>query len=359
MNHRWSELLSAETFTAAGTKVMDIDLVDPISRLSVLMKLTNNGSVPTDHPAKALTKLEIVDGSDVLMSLSGMDIQALNFYNNMMLPYANLIYLDNVMALIEFDINFGRFLYDEQFALDCKKFRNPQLKITHNLAAGGSTPDAMELRVRADVFDEEIVSPSGFLMAKEIYSYSLVSAANEYVDLPNDHPIRTLMLLSRANAKAPYEQYNQLKLTEEQDKKTLLEGYTSDFQKVITGRYPLFTDLIYGACTAAGVDHYITPTFDAYPMLNSEGSGVAIGGPSFTNGGKKKIFGASSINFHGGYIGRCPHGAIAIPFGDQNDPDDWWDVTRLGSSRIKIKAGSSVEAASTLQVVLQQARAYK
>lgn len=358
MNFRWSEILSAETFTAAGTKVIDIDLVDPITRLSVLIKLTNNGSTPTDHPAKVLKKLEVVDGSDVLMSLSGMDIQALNFHANGMQGYQNLIFLNNVMAIIEFDIYFGRYLYDPDFAFDSSKFRNPQLKITHDLALGGSAPDSMDMRVRADVFDGKIISPTAFLMAKELISYTLVASANEYVDLPNDFPIRMLMLLSRAGAKAPYEQYNQIKLTEEQDKKVLLEGYVSDFQKVIEGNFPLWYDLIYGACTSSGVDHYITPTFNAYPQLNSEGSGVAIGQGAFTNGGTKKIYGASSVNFLGTFAGRCPHGSLPIPMGSLMDPSDWWDVGALANARIKITAGSSCDTTAAMQVITQQARKY-
>ena len=358
MNYRWSEILSAESFSAAGTKVIDINSGDPISRISILMKLTNNGAIPTDHPAKVLKKLEVVDGSDVLMSLSGMDIQALNFYANGMQGYQNLIFLDNIMALIQFDLYFGRYLYDQDYALDCSKFRNPQIKITHDLALGGSAPDAMEMRVRADLFDEKTVSPMAFLMAKELMSYTLVASGNEYVDLPNDYPIRMLMLLSRAAAKGPYEQFNQIKLTEEQDKRTILEGYTSDFQKVIEGNFPLWTDLIYGACTAAGVAHFITPTFDAYPMLNSEGAVQAVGQAAFTNGGTKTIKGTGNGNFLGTFAGRCPHGSIPIPMGNINDPSDWWDVTKLANARLKITAGSSCDTTAAMQIITQQERRY-
>jgi len=358
MNYRWSEILSAESYAAAGTKVIDIDLMDPITRISILMKLTNNGSVPTDHPAKVLKKLEVVDGSDVLMSLSGIDLHALNFYANGMQGYQNLIYLNNVMAVIQFDLYFGRFLYDPDYAFDSSKFKNPQLKITHDLSLGGSTPDAMEMRVRADVFDGKSISPAAFLMAKELMSYTLVASANQYIDLPTDFPVRMLMLLSRAAAKAPYEQFNQIKLTEEQDKKVILEGYTSDFQKVIEGNYPLWLDLIYGACSAAGVDHFITPTFDAYPMLNSEGAVQAIGQGAFTNGGTKTIKGTGAGNFLGTFVGRCPHGSLPIPMGNINDPSDWWDVTNLANARMNITAGARCATTAAIQIITQQARSY-
>lgn len=358
MKHRWAELLAAETITAAATKTIDIDLMDPISRLSVLMKLTNSSNTPTDHPDKALVKLEIVDGSDVIASLNGMEIRALNFYERSLEPYANLIYLNDVMTLLEFNINFGRFLWDKELAFDPKKFKNPQIKIQHSLGLGGSAPDSMDLRVRADVFDEDAPAPMGFLMPKEIYSYSLASSGNEYIDLPTDYPVRILMPLSRAASKAPHEQYNQLKLTEDMDKKTILEGYTSDFAKVVAGLYPTFKDLLYGGASAAGVAHFITPCFDAYPSLNSEGVAGYIYTEAFVNGGTKTIYGSTTENFHGIYTGRCPHGAIGFPMGNLQNPEEWWDVSKLKSARLKVTAGSSVESSSTLQLVLQQLRKY-
>ena len=359
MNHRWSELLAAETITAAGTKTIDIDLVDPITRISVMVKLTNNGSTPTAHPAAAITRIEIVDGSDILASLSGYECQALSFYHARQNPYANLIYLNDVMALMEYDIYFGRWLYDPEIAFDPKQFKNPQIKITHNLALGGSVPDSMDLRVRADVFDEKVITPLGFLQNKEIYSYSLASSGNEYIDIPTDNVIRKLMVMSRANAKAPYEQYNQVKITEEQDKKVIAEGYVSDFQKVLLSDLPLVSDLLYGASSLAGVVHYITPTFDSYPSLNAEGVNAQVYAEAFVNGGQKTIHSDVATNFHGLYSGRCPHGALAWDMGDQKVIEDWWQADKLVSARIKITAGSSVEAASTAQVVLQQYRKYK
>lgn len=358
MNYRWSELLAAETITAAGTKTIDIDLADPITRISVLIKLTNNGNTPTAHPAAAITKIEIVDGSDVLASLSGYEIQALDFYHTKQNPYSNIIYLDNVMALMQFNLHFGRWLYDQELAFDTKRFKNPQLKISHNLALGGSSPDSMDLRVRADVFDDMKISPIGFLQAKEIYSYSLASSGNEYIDIPTDNIIRKLMIMSRAASKAPYEQYNQIRLTEEQDKKVIAEGYISDFQKVLLSDLPLVQDLIFGAASVAGVDHFITPCFDAYPALNAEGTNAQIYTEAFVNGGTKKIYGDVAANFNGLYSGRCPHGALAWQMGDEELPDDWWQADKLISARLKITAGSSVEASSTAQVVLQQLRKY-
>ena len=359
MNYRHAELLASETITAAATRQpIDLKGLDPISRISILMKLTNNGSTPTDHPAKALVKAEIVDGSDILASLSGIQMQALSFYNNKKEPYFNNIFLDDVMSLMELSFDFGRSLYDPDLAFDPKNFKNPQLKIQHNLAAGGSAPDSMDLRVRADIFDGKTVSPMGYLMPKEFYNYSLASSGNEYIDLPVDHPIRMIMIMSRAAAKAPYEQYNQIKIDEDENKKVLIEGYASDLFKTIAGRYPLWADRLYGNAPTTGLPHFITPTFDAYPSLNAEGTNAAIYAEAFVNGGTKTIYGSAAANFHGLYSGQAPHGALPIPMGDQNDLEDWWDVTNLAKARLRITAGSAVESSSTCQVVTQQLRKY-
>lgn len=358
MNHRWSELLASETITAAGTKLIDIDLGDPISRITVLMKLTNNGSTPTAHPALALTKAEIIDGSDILASLTGYEMQALEFYHNGKTPYMDLIYLNNVMAIMALSFDFGRFLHDTDLAFDPKRFKNPQIRLTHSLASGGSAPDSLDLRVRADVFDDKIPAPMGFLSPKEIYSYSLVSSGNEYIDLPIDYPIRKLMIMSRAEDKAPHEQFNLIKLSEESDKKVILEAYTSDLYKIIAGDYPDWIDRIFGASSASGVDHFVTPTLSPYPSINPEGIDNHVYPEASHNGGTQKIYATGGGNFFGIYSGRCPHGAIAIPMGDQNDPQDWWNTPGLTRARLKITAGSSVESSSTAQVVAQQFRPY-
>lgn len=81
MNYRLANILAEEAATTAATKTLDINLADPISRIVVQMKGLNSSGVPTAHPAKMISKIELVDGSDVLFSLSGVEAQALNFHN--------------------------------------------------------------------------------------------------------------------------------------------------------------------------------------------------------------------------------------------------------------------------------------
>ncbi|GAI57748.1 unnamed protein product, partial [marine sediment metagenome] len=53
--------------------------------------------------------------------------------------------------------------------------------------------------------------------------------------------------------------------------------------------------------------------------------------------------------------GYLPHGVFEIPFGLQDDPNDWYDVSRIGSLKADIIGGSST---GTAELMLQQLRTY-
>jgi len=128
MNYRLASILPSEAANTAGTKTIDINVADPISRFVIQMKGLNSADAPVAHPAKMISKIELVDGSDVLFSLSGVEAQALNFYDEGKVPHTVLNYLNDVYAIATFHIDFGRFLYDPVLAFDPKKLRIHSLK---------------------------------------------------------------------------------------------------------------------------------------------------------------------------------------------------------------------------------------
>ena len=108
MLYRIASILASEAANTAGTKVIDLNLRKPISRITIQFKGTNNGSTPTAHPAKMISKLELVDGSEVLASLSGIQCQALNFYETGRIPTTVMEFRNDVMAIASYELNFGR-----------------------------------------------------------------------------------------------------------------------------------------------------------------------------------------------------------------------------------------------------------
>jgi hypothetical protein len=355
---RTAILLNAETATTAATKVIDLDISDPISRIVVSYKPTNNGATPTAHPDKCITKLEIVDGADVLVSVSGIEAKAAAILGGNNPSWPTLTFInDNVNSVI-LSLNFGRWLWDKVLALDPRKFTNPQLRITHDKSLGGSSPDAAVLSVFADIFDSENVSPTGFLSLREAFGYSLTSSAEQRVDLPVDKVIRRILLQSLAVDKQPYEQYNKIKLSIDSDKKVLIDNASvSDLLKFAAGN-PTMTEHVHGNIGNATVQHFITPTYAIKGSLT--GFGTAITGEQLNNiyGGNIDITTTSTGDVMALIHGGAPHGALSIPFGDQNDPADWLNLSGAKKLEAIITAGSSVGSSSTCQVVTESLRKY-
>jgi hypothetical protein len=275
MKYRLASILAHEDISTAGTKTLDISLKDVISRINIQVKATNNGSTPTAHPAKIISKIEVVDGSDVLFGLSGQEALALQFYNTRQTPFCVNNYLDNVMNITNYEINFGRFLYDPIVAFNPNKFRNPQLKVTHNKANGGCSPDACTLEVTADVFDQKEADPLGFLMAKENVSYTLSASANEYIDLPTDHTLRKLIIMSLYGGKQPWEQFNEVKLSEDNDKKVPLDDKTSDLLKYYGNLWPPLDEYIVGAALITTKPFYMMSSYEVVCAAMATGYGAA------------------------------------------------------------------------------------
>jgi len=355
MNYRLASLLAPEAADTAGTKTLDINLAEPISRITVQFKGTNDGTTPTAHPAKMVSKIELVDGSDVLFSLSGVQTQALNYYNKGHMPMNVLDYRNDVMAIATFDLDFGRYLHDPELAFDPRKFTNPQLKITHNKALGGTSPDAGELAVFAHTFDEKKVEPKGFLMSKEQYDYTLVASATENIDLATDYPYRMLMLLSLSDSLQPWNQYNQVKLSQDNDRKVIINNEkTSNLLKMLR-MHPRIVEKIIGTTKNGTQSFYCASSYERYASLVGLGAD-ADAYITDTYGSAIKVADSDAASVMILVAGYNPFGSLAIPFGLQNEIEDWFDMKNTGSLRLSLKAGDS--ASGTCEIVSQQARMY-
>jgi len=356
---RITTLLAAEAANTAGTKVIDIDSSDIISRIVLQFKATNSTGVPAAHPAKQISKIEICDGSDVLFSLSGIEAQALNFYEEDERPVHANMYVNDVMTQSTFHINFGRFLWDTKYALDPARFSNLQLKVTHNKASGGGTPDAGSISAFAMVMDKTDSSPIAFLMAKEIQSYTLTSSAHEYITLPTDYPYRRLIIQSLAAGKQPWEQYNKVKLSVDNDKQVLINNMsTSDLLKIFPHRE--FTELLVGTGTGSAEGTYCTPGMWAFAALAPLASALSAASVlTQAYGGYLTVLADSGELFQLLIHGKCPHNSMQIPFGEPLEPSTYLDVSKMASLKFDITAGSSVGSSSTCEIVSSQVRSYK
>jgi len=349
-------MLAEEDATTPATKTIDVDIAKPISRITVRMRATNNGSDPTAHPTKMLPKIELVDGSNVLFSLSGIEAQALNCYEHGYKPDQLLVYANDVMCDIAVQLNFGRFLWDEQLAFDGKKFSNPQLRITHDLSKGGSSPDAATLSVLAHAFDELLPVPVGFLMSKEQFGYTLNGTAKESIDLATDMAYRFLIIQSLYAGRTPSQQFNKIKLSEDNDARVVINDESTSLLIYLLQKHQRFVEYIltYGLGSANLM--YCTPTFltDVKAFALDSADATMFSTQSYGGSITATTEAAQLVQWL--VSGLCPHGALAIPFGDPALMEKWYDVSKIGALKLILTGGSG--ATGTCEIVSQQLRKY-
>jgi len=358
MKYRSTELLAAKSITTAGTETLEINVREPISRLSVIVRLTNSSWTPTGHPAKAIKQIDLQDGSDTLHSLRGIYSQAMAWYGTKEQPFNYINYTDNGLAVAVAPIYFGRHLWDRQLALDPTRFRNLQLKIAHDYSLGGAVPDSATLEVWADLFDEDPPTPVGFLEASSLWSKTLVASTVDYVELPTDQVIRLVMPAVSSDSEEPDINIDSFKLTEDHDKRTLYEMGVLEALQMFEARWPVFQEYGEGRTLAANnVPFYVTPAKDiqlsAQPSVDLDNY---INFP-WSGGSARNIMGSATSTIQIGIVGRCPHGAIPIPMGMIGEIDDWWDVTKVGSARMKMITGAG-DTSALYELLIQQLRRY-
>lgn len=355
---RITTLEAAASIATAGTKTIDLNISNPISQIVLIVKATNTDSVPEAHGAKMLSKIEVVDGSDLIFSLSGFEAQAMGYYHNGVLPFSVNNYRAASMNIQTFTLDFGRFLWDKELALDPTKFNNLQLKITHNLTNGGSSSTVGTLAAFAHVFNAGVATPVGFLSCKELYSYSLTSSALETITLPTDRPYRKLIVQSIASGKQPHEQYNKLTLSVDNDRVLLINNESvSDLIKFVSQLAPI-VEMIAGRGTGSGVDHFTAISFNGVINIGALGTALTAVTSEEFYGGAVAILSNSGQDFQAALSGYSPHGSLELPFGRQGVIEDWLNTDEIGSLVLKLIAGSSILGSSTVEITAQQLRKY-
>lgn len=358
MLYRQQNLLAAESITTAGTKTIDIKGRDKISRITAEVALTNNGWTPTGHPAKAVTKMELVDGATPLHSMRGQYTQSLAFYGSKDQPYNAITFTDNGKAKAAFPIYFGRELFDDELALDPAQHDNLQLKITHDYSLGGCTPDAATLEVWADIFDEKVINPIGFLAGTSHWSKTLVASTNDYVNLPTDHVIRLVIPCVSSDSEEPQVNISDIKLTEDGDKRILFEADVVALLHQFESRYPEWVEWFEGRCSSTAVSYYVTPAKDVVLLIVTSQDADTYWNTAWSGGQKRTmVSSAATPLFNGAIHGRSPHGAIPLPMGRIEEIASWWDVSRFESARIKMTTGAG-DTSALYELIIQQMRRY-
>lgn len=370
MRVRDATLLYQETQSSdASTKTIDLDVVDPVSALGFEFQATNGTTRNQNNSLeKCITKIEIVDGADVLCALSGEEIQALQFYKTGKRPMmrvdeqASKAYFSGMMLL------FGRYLYDQEYAIDFTRFKNPQLKITWDLtkvsgALNTTTTFAtgtFKISVWAKIL-EGMPAPGRFLMGKEIDSWT-GATGDKRKELPLDYVYHMIMLQTYLAGNDIRENITKVKMSCDTDKFIPFERYMFEWDEEMA---QLFGNVIIWKRAFATNDDsvYLPINREPHVAFVKDGNAALRGydvGLNYCWSGVANIYACTTDGSAYGtdfcfdilIEGHALHDTQPIPMGDMMRPETWFDPT----SYRKVELVLTEAAAAANKIIVEQVR---
>lgn len=363
MNYRLATIWPRKQYTADATEIIDVDIKDVISRIVITAEPDNNpsGANATGHPVRCITKIELVDGSDVLYSLNGAEAQGIDFYDNSRVTPSIMCYLNGMYSEMIVNMNMGRHLFDEELALDPSKFTNLQLKISLDIDAGGDEANDVYLTALAHIFDEKVPKPLGFLTTKEQKQYTLANSTHEYTDLPTDYLYRQIFLRAQRYGTGPEYQIDTVKISEDSDKRRPLDHTMFQILRNLVQEWHPYREWILVPGMTSAQYFYNTPCYWPCFFDTQWRSAVATAEASCYSGDGGRFqhdAEAAGPNHQILCQGWAPHAVVPLLPKFMNDYRIWYDPTKIGNLKLDVKGGSSVGTSQTCEIVTQQLRRY-
>ena len=368
MRYRHAYIEKDKVLADSGTEVIDIRVKDPITEFIIQVYATNYGARNIQSPiARCVSKIELVDGSDVLFSLNGHQTIALAFYDAGIMPARKIAEFPGYSQVDHFPIRFGRFSGDPVLAFDPTKFTNPQLKITWDLAtvntidSDGFIADSGRLTVIAKIMEEPAAAPTGFLMNKEHYSFTTAGSGDETIDLPTDYPYRKLLVRPYKTLTEITSVITDLKLSIDQGKFVPFDLASMDLSRMMEDWFGVARGKIAFSCDSGD-------TRELWMDMEINAWAIADEAQFWMFAVQNAWAGHCTIHsyFHDGntvdgvygllcYNARCVESSFCYPFGRQDLIEEAFQAPDFGSVRLVLTQDTADAAAS---VVLQQIRNY-
>lgn len=361
-------LEQGKTLADSGSHTVDISPIDSISELLVNVWADNGATNNLGSPIpRIITKIEVVDGSDILFSMDGRLAHALYYYLRGVVPEISIAEAPNYGQSVNIPLCFGRWLWDPLFALDPSRFKNLQLKISWNLAAvnavgaTGFVTGSGRLSVIAKVI-EGGEKPTHFLMHKDQYSWTTGASGDERIPLPTDYPYAMLMFRAYEAGVNMSNSYTNLKLNIDFDKIIPLDMEDGDIKNRIIDKYGMIKLPIIGRASDGDVREAWMA--DPYNVVFTPNSPSALAALQTLDAGRYTPYVrdyagvaiAADIDLFVELLGSGIWNCHAIPFGILDDPTTYLMAQDHGDIKVIITQGN---AGAEANIVLSQLRDYK
>jgi len=242
------------------------------------------------------------------------------------------------------------------YALDPKRFRNLQLKITHDEDLCNANCVVNELTVWAHVFSKTQPSPSAFFSVKEQYAYTPTVLGYEEIDLPTDAVIRTIYLDALLDNSWLGREFYDVRIDEDNLKTIMYDGRYTELMRMYRPLFGKYEHKVMAYIDTAATEFNVAPSQELVTVISGYNAAAKYASSIRQFGCAQSAIadGATYCQIYAsGYI---PHGIGAIPFGNRQAPEEWYDPRGLKRLRLRLQGGDN--ASGTYRVSTQQIRTY-
>lgn len=357
----------------SGTVTYDLPESGFMPELIVTAYSTPTASTDPALPlSEAITKIEIVDGSKVLKSLTGNQIKGLMMIHGPKSISGSETNDNAVEGHDEIRLLMGKIINGVNYAPDMSRFSNPQIKITYDysITTGkrGATYDAdaapaMKFTVLAKIVREGGKYTHGYVKSSEIYTFTQAASTETPVEIPRGEKLIGLGIEAGYDALQFTDDVNQLKLDFDNSDWIPIEFYEDE---VISCQKLYFPEGFEYNFMMDIIDAVEIDTHMGY-VTHIDGTGLSSGGRSFEYDGSHK--GVEAV----GYMDVATPTAIAtyeqvyisskgfIPFGMwylpmsmiQDGADDTLDTTAYSRIVLKMTSSASASTSSTPSIIAE------
>jgi len=361
MKQRIATLYAPQDPGADTTLLVDVKPRDIISAIDIFFRVTNvTVSVMLDAVTACIPSIELVDGSDTILSISGAELQAIDFYDRLVMPHHEI----NLTVGGYFEIGlthyFGRYLWDQVFALDPTKFKNPQLKIQFVQAACNTNGDVVEMAVYAHCFGDGGPTPSAMLINREIHQHTMLATTHQYPDLPTDRVIRKILLRGHSEDHDPITLFETIKLSADGGAYIPIEIHADMLERMLMRKYPRISEIytMDGDVTAKTIHSALSSDQDISLSYDVIAAG-AFAVPTWTGALCELAASVATVDAYGAKVsGRMPGNCFPLDFGVPDDPDSWLKAGDFGSLELDLLSTGDADVGDVTHVVVQQVRPY-
>ena len=371
MRFRRTYLRKDEVIAASGTLITNLDVKDPIRSIDLEFEGTYDGTADYDdhHLYHDISKIEIIDGADVLFSMNLKQLEALNAYELGHMPYLLLKASGTNTVREKVTIFFGRGVSDLLLMLNPAAFINPQIKITYSFTEGANYWDTntQKVSVIVNCVEEGVGAPLGFLMGKEIYSWTTATSGDETIDMPRDFPYRLIMPQKYLTKERADEGLTNIKLSCDIDRYVAFDLSGQDIAIDNKVRFGQFKQVM--QANKMDAETFLSPLADVDGVALIGGEALAGCGASAIDAEEVTLSMADAVDTVAGTrlaqaadqdiiittFGLQPHHTLCLPIGEMQEIEQWFDPTPYRSVRLIVTQGGT---SGTGNIVLQQLRRY-